>query len=65
MRDVFTARLRVRVNHGGHGKLGLGYILNQPNDIIDSAFQAEVDKVAAHLADKPVIRGTAPDPVRG
>lgn len=56
-RHELTARIRTRVNHGGAGKLGIGYKLDRPTDVIDAAFEAEVARVQEHIG-RPVLRGT-------
>lgn len=56
-RHELTARIRTRVNHGGAGKLGIGYKLDRPTDVIDAAFEAEVARVEEHIG-RPVLRGT-------
>lgn len=56
-RHELTARIRTRVNHGGAGKLGIGYKLDRPTDAIDAAFEAEVARVQEHIG-RPVLRGT-------
>jgi len=52
-----TARIRFRVNHGGPGKLGLGYKLDRPTEAIDAAFEAEVARVQEHIG-RHVLRGS-------
>lgn len=56
-RHELTARIRTRVNHGGAGKLGIGFKLDRPTDVIDAAFEAEVARVQEHIG-RPVLRGT-------
>lgn len=56
-RHELTARIRTRVNHGGAGKLGIGYKLDRPTDVIDAAFEAEVARVQEYIG-RPVLRGT-------
>lgn len=55
--EEFTARLRYRTNHNGPGQLGIGYKLDRPTEIVDAAFEAEVDAVEQHVG-RPVLRGT-------
>lgn len=56
-REDMTARIRFRVNHGGPGQLGIGYKLDAPTEVVDTAFEAEVDRVEQHIG-RPVLRGT-------
>lgn len=56
-RVEMTARVRYRTNHNGAGKLGIGYKLDRPTDVIDAAFEAEIDLVQRHIG-RPVLRGT-------
>lgn len=56
-RAEMTARIRTRVNHGGAGKLGIGYKLDRPTEVVDAAFEAEVARVEQHIG-RPVLRGT-------
>lgn len=56
--EEFTARIRYRVNHGGPGQLGIGYKLDRPTDIIDAAFEAEIDRVQQHIG-RSVLHGEA------
>lgn len=55
--DEFEARIRYRVNHGGPGQLGIGYKLVRPADVVDAAFETEIDHVQQHIG-RPVLRGT-------
>lgn len=57
--EEVTARIRYRINHGGAGQLGIGYALDRITDVIDGAFESEVDMVEQHIG-RPVLRGTAP-----
>ena len=56
-RHELTARIRTRVNHNGAGKLGIGFKLDRPTDVIDAAFEAEVARAEEHIG-RPVLRGT-------
>lgn len=56
--EELVARVRFRINHGGAGKLGIGYKLVRPTELLDAAFEAEVSKVETHVG-RPVLRGTA------
>jgi hypothetical protein len=49
-----TARIRYRV---GGGKLSLSYHLDQPTEVLDAAFEAEIARVEGHVG-RHVLRGT-------
>lgn len=52
--DVVTARLRFRID--GDGRLALGVVLDQINDVVAAAFEAVIDQVAAGVV-QPLLRG--------
>lgn len=53
----FFAELRFRVNHGGPGKLGIGFKLIELPETLDEAFTAEVEKIGEHVG-RSVMVGT-------
>ncbi|MDG4832401.1 DUF2303 family protein [Solwaraspora sp. WMMD1047] len=55
--DPVTARLRFRIN--GEGRLTIGVILDQLDDVINAAFEGVVEQVAGGVP-VPILRGTAP-----